>query len=110
MITVGIYGIHDARTGHRPTWTHDHSVAVMRDGQVLAVVQLERHTGIKHDNRLSEHVLDLLERLVPPDAPVRFASVNSFAGNSFWSADGRLRIEPDANVRIGDVVMPARCR
>ena len=110
MITVGIYGIHDAGTGHRPTWTHDHSIAFMRDGKVLAMVQLERHTGVKHDNQLSDHILELLERLVPSDEPVRFVSVNSFAGNGFWSADGRLRIEPDATVRIGDVVMPARCR
>ena len=109
MITVGLYGIQDAGLGHRPTWTHDHSLAVMRDGLVQTVVQLERHTGVKHDNTLPWHVCDLLDRLVPADEPVRFVSVNSFAGNGFASADGRLRIEPDARVTVEDILMPARC-
>ena len=40
MITVGIYGIADTTHGRRPTYTHDHSIALMRDGRVLTVVQL----------------------------------------------------------------------
>ena len=109
MITVGLYGIQDVGLGHRPTMTHDHSIAVMRDGCVLGVVQLERHTGVKHDNHLGEFIGELLDRLAPGDEPMRFASVNSFVGSSFVSADGRLRIEPNGPVGISPVLTPARC-
>lgn len=109
MITVGLYGIQDVGLGHRPTMTHDHSIAVMREGRVLAVVQLERHTGVKHDNRLADYLCDLLDELVPGDEPVRFVSANSFVGSSFISTDGRLRIEPDGPVGIAPVLTPARC-
>jgi len=52
MLTVGLYGIKDTTHGSRPTYTHDHSVALMRDGRVEDVVSLERITRRKHDNRL----------------------------------------------------------
>jgi carbamoyltransferase len=100
MITVGLYGIQDTTHGQRPTYTHDHGVALMRGGQVLTLVQLERWTGRKHDNRLPWHIGEILARLIPPDEPVRFVSVNAFLGSSFVSADGNLRIEPRREVGI----------
>ena len=107
MITVGIYGIADTTHGTRPTYTHDHSVAFMRDGRVLAVVQLERWTGAKHDNRLPATITDLLEHFVPSDEPVRFVSVNAFVGSSFISTDGNLRIEPRSRPGISSELVPA---
>ncbi len=107
MITVGLYGIRDTTHGTRPTYTHDHSVALMRDGRVLTVVQLERWTGRKHDNRLADHIGDILQRLLPPDEPVRFVSVNAFLGSSFLSCDGNLRIEPRQEVGISSELVPA---
>ncbi|HEY3357452.1 MAG TPA: carbamoyltransferase C-terminal domain-containing protein [Polyangia bacterium] len=110
MITVGLYGITDTTHGADPTWTHDHGVAVMRGGTVLSVVELERWTGRKHDNRLPRFIHEILDALVPPDEAVRFVSVNSFAGSTFLSADGNLRIEPDGKVVIGSILTPARVR
>lgn len=107
MITVGIYGIQDTTHDRRPTYTHDHSVAIMRNGQVLSVVQLERWTGQKHDNRLPRYLNNILHHLLPPDEPVRFVSVNSFVGNSFITADGNLRIEPRRQVGISSDLVPA---
>ncbi|MFZ4579884.1 MAG: carbamoyltransferase C-terminal domain-containing protein [Myxococcota bacterium] len=107
MITVGLYGIRDTTHGSRPTYTHDHGVAFMRDGCVLGVVELERWTGRKHDNRLPEHIHDILAAFVPVDEPVRFVSVNAFVGSTFLSTDGNLRIEPRHEVAISDEPVPA---
>ena len=62
MITVGLYGIRDTTSPSRITYTHDHGLAVMRDGIVLTVVELERWTGRKHDNRLDVAAPELLAR------------------------------------------------
>ena len=110
MITVGLYGIPDTTHGPAATYTHDHGVAVMRDGQVLAAVELERWTGCKHDNRLPLFIHEILAALVPDGEPVRFVSANSFAGSTFISADGNLRIEPDGKVEVGRILTPARVR
>jgi carbamoyltransferase len=110
VITVGIYGIPDTTHGCAPTYTHDHSIAVMRAGKVLSVVQLERWTGRKFDNQLAQHIGPILQALIPEDEPVRFVSVNAFVGSSFISADGNLRIEPDGPVRIEAGFTPARVR
>jgi carbamoyltransferase len=107
MITVGIYGIADTTRGRQPTYTHDHSIALMRDGRVLTVVQLERWTGRKHDNRMPAFIGELLARLVPADEEVRFVSVNAFVGSSFISLDGNLRIEPKREVAISSELVPA---
>ena len=107
MITVGIYGIADTTHGRRPTYTHDHSIALMRDGRVLTVVQLERWTDRKHDNRMPAFIGELLAHLVPADEEVRFVSVNAFVGNSFISLDGNLRIEPKREVGISGELVPA---
>lgn len=107
MITVGIYGIQDTTHGRRPTYTHDHGVAFMRNGRVISVVQLERWTGRKHDNRLPAYIDEILARLLPRDEPVRFVSVNAFVGSSFLSASGNLRIEPRREVGISAELVPA---
>jgi len=108
MITVGLYGITDTTHGDEPTYTHAHGVAVMREGEVLSVVELERWTGRKHDNRLPAYIHHVLHELVPSDEKVRFVCANSFVGSTFLSSDGNLRIEPDGKVEIGSIVTPAR--
>jgi len=107
MITVGLYGIQDTDPGTTPRYTHDHNLALMRDGRVLTVVQLERWTGRKFDNRLPLFIGEILDKLLPPDEPVRFVSVNTFVGSSFISVDGRLRIEPKGEVGITADLVPA---
>ncbi len=108
MITVGLYGIADTTHGPQPTYVHDHGLAILRDGQVLTVIELERATGRKHDNRLPQYIGAFLTRHVPPAESVRFVSVNTFLGNTFVSHDGNLRIEPQAAVAIEDVLCRAR--
>lgn len=107
MLTVGIYGIPDTTHGSRPTYTHDHSMAVMCDGKVLDMVALERWTRRKHDNRLDAHIGEFLTQL-PADEAIRFVSVNAFVGSAFASQDGNLRIEPTRAVEISAAPVPAR--
>ena len=107
MITVGLYGIPDTTGGVQPTYTHDHSVALMRDGRVIEVIELERWTGRKHDNRLPTYITEILAKRLPADEDVRFVSVNAFVGSSFVSADGNLRIEPERRVEISAEPVPA---
>lgn len=109
MLTVGLYGIRDTTHGGGPTYTHDHSLAVMQGGRVVDVVPLERVTRSKHDNRLDLHIGRLLAERVS-DEPVRFVSVNSSVGDAFISADGNLRIEPRAPVSITAEPVPAAVR
>lgn len=109
MLTVGLYGIKDTTHGSRPTYTHDHSLALMREGAVVDVVSLERVTRVKHDNRLDRHIGAILRERVG-DEPVRFASVNAFVGDVFIASDGNLRVEPCGPVPISADPVPARVR
>lgn len=108
MLTIGLYGVRDTTHGDRPTYTHDHSVAVMRDGRVVQVVELERRTRRRHDNRLERFIHEVLAEHVVEDVPVRFATVNSFVGSTFVSADGNLRVEPAERVEVRAAPTSAR--
>ena len=109
MITVGLYGIRDTTHGRMPSYTHDHSLAVMREGRVETVVPLERWTGRKHDNRLDAYLPELLGQLgLDGSEEVRFVSVNAFVGDAFQTADGNLRIEPRAPVPISPAPVEAK--
>jgi carbamoyltransferase len=110
MLTIGLYGIRDTTHGTHPTYTHDHSVAVMRAGRVETVVPLERWTRRKYDNRLDRFLPEILADICPKNEPVRFVSVNNFIGAAFQTADGNLRIEPSAPVTIDARPVPARVR
>lgn len=109
MLTVGLYGIRDTTHGRGPTYTHDHGLALVREGRVVDVVPLERVTRVKHDNRLDAYIGELLRERVG-DEPVRFASVNAFVGDALVSADGSFRIEPASRVEIDARPAPARVR
>jgi len=110
MVTVGLYGIRDTTHGTAPTYTHDHGLAVMRQGRVETVMALERWTQRKHDNRLGQYLHELLEAVGIGDEPVRFVSVNAFVGDGFQTLDGNFRLEPTAAVGIDARPVPARVR
>jgi carbamoyltransferase len=110
MITVGIFGIQDVSTGPHPMYTHDHGIALMKDGKVLTTIQLERYTRLKHDNRLPVYIHELLDKYLPYDEEVRFVNTNSFSGSSFISGDGRLRIEPNSQIEIENILFPAEMK
>ena len=109
MLTIGLYGIPDTTSALGTTFTHDHGVALMRDGRVLTVVELERYTGVKNDNRLPRFLSAIIAPWLQPGEDVRFVSVNTFVGDSFISDDGNLRIEPACEPGIPEILYPARC-
>ena len=55
MLTIGIHGIPDP-DGRGAS--HDHGLAVMKDGRVVYCQELERHTGRKHDGALAPLAMD----------------------------------------------------
>lgn len=94
---LGIYGIQDRGRFPVPRWTHDHGIALIEDGDVRWTIELERLTGVRHDNRLP----DLLEALaesgtLPLPDDFEIVSVDSLVGRTFMTASGRWRVEADS--------------
>ena len=104
---IGLYGPRDTKHGHRPTFVHDHSVTILRDGEIVTSLPLERITGIKHDNTIESHLLDILEKYIEEEDNIIFAVANSFVGSSFISENGNLRIEPNGEISVTEQLIPA---
>jgi carbamoyltransferase len=102
-----LYGPRDTKHGHRPTFVHDHSVTILRDREIVTSLPLERITGIKHDNTIESHFLDILDKYVEDEDNVIFAVANSFVGSTFISENGNLRIEPNGEVSVTEELIPA---
>ena len=49
--TLAIYGIQDRIDSDFPLYVHDHSICLMRNGKVEKMLQLERKTRNKRDNK-----------------------------------------------------------
>ncbi len=91
---LAVYGIKDRGTYPRPTFVHDHNMALLTGGKIEQYLHLERFSRLKHDNRLDEFIEDLLINDIfklPRDFEVVF--VNSFEANSFISKAGRVKFE-----------------
>ncbi|MFB6318101.1 carbamoyltransferase C-terminal domain-containing protein [Saccharicrinis sp. FJH54] len=91
--TVAVYAIPDCYPEGTIAFAHDHAIAVMQDGQLLNYLHLERKTRIKRDNRLQDHLYDLLKDAGLLKQEFDLVSVDSVQGRSFITADGRIRVE-----------------
>ena len=92
--TLAIYGIQDRINSPYPLYVHDHSICLMRNGRVEKLLQLERKTRIKRDNKLYESIYDILkeEKLISTnDYDVVF--VDNVVGRSFINTQGNIRFE-----------------
>ncbi len=110
MYTLGLYGIQDTNLyGTIPVYTHDHNLALMKNGEVIDYIAIERITRRKYDNSLPQKIDEILRYLIKKHhidiKGLRIASVNSFMGNSLISTDGTLRIEPVEDVGLGDKII-----
>lgn len=105
MMTIGLHGVADPAGLGR---THDHGVAVMRDGEVLFVGELERLTRKKHDGNLERHVERLLEPWLARGEKMRFVLANSFLGAGLHSSQGSLVIEGESELEVPAVF--AKCQ
>jgi carbamoyltransferase len=70
----------------------------MRNGVILQYLSLERYTRHKYDNRLELFLEELIDTgLLRLPEEFDIVSVNSFVGNAFISANGRIRVESSIN-------------
>jgi carbamoyltransferase len=106
MLTVGLYGVPDPRGEHA---AHDHAIALVRDGRVLASIELERVTGRKHDNRLDRYFDELVLPWLKEGEPLRVVQANSFLGSSFTSSSGSLRLSAPDDIPLAPRLVPTRC-
>lgn len=93
--TIGIYGIKDFFNNGHPGYTHDHNITIMNQGEIITHLQLERLTRKKHDNRIDEHLDDIIKKLsefIDIDN-CDWVFADSFAGRSFISSTGKIRFE-----------------
>ena len=97
MLTIGLYGAIDPLGQQR---SHDHSVAVMRNGKVLFCCELERVTGIKHDGRLEQYVESLLQPWLNSKEDIQWVLVNNFMSDQFSSASGNIIFENKGNLLV----------
>ncbi|MEJ6123596.1 hypothetical protein MT390_17280 [Vibrio sp. 2-Bac 85] len=97
MLTIGLYGAVDPLGLQR---SHDHSVAVMRDGKVLFCCELERVTGIKHDGRLDQYVESILQPWLNSEEDIQWVLVNNFMSDQFSSAGGNVIFENNGNLPV----------
>lgn len=105
MLTVGLYGIADPRGRNE---AHDHAVAFVRDGVVLASLELERVTGRKHDNTLGKHVERLILPWIVPGEGVRFVQANSFLGDRVIAEDRALLLASPGHLPLEPRIFPSR--
>ncbi|MDC1106147.1 carbamoyltransferase C-terminal domain-containing protein [Prolixibacteraceae bacterium] len=91
--TLAIYGIQDCVDGEYPGAIHDHNMALFHHGELKKLVQLERVTRNKRDNKMQQHLISLLrdENLIGKELDVVF--VDHEIGRAFISADGQIRFE-----------------
>ncbi len=98
--TIGIYGIQDRIDTAYPQYVHDHNIALMQNGRVKKYLQLERITRYKRDNKLYQHLPNILREagMVETDADVVFT--DNVVGRAFICTDGNIRFEAPLNKRL----------
>ncbi|HOO84897.1 MAG TPA: carbamoyltransferase C-terminal domain-containing protein [Prolixibacteraceae bacterium] len=98
--TLGIYGIQDRVNTMYPQYAHDHSLALMNNGKVEHYLQLERHSGIKRDNKLHEHLPLLVKEAGWVESNFDVVFVDNVVGRAFISASGQIRFETPISKRL----------
>ncbi|MFC0875562.1 carbamoyltransferase C-terminal domain-containing protein [Saccharicrinis sp. FJH2] len=91
--TVAVYAIPECYSAGTIAYAHDHAIAVMQDGKLMKYLHLERKTRIKRDNRLQDHLYDLLKDAGLLKKDFDLVSVDSVQGRSFITNDGKIRLE-----------------
>ena len=103
MLTVGIHGIPDKNgSGH----AHDHGIALIRNGVVIAHLPAERLTHNKHDGNLPLCFDALLRPFLVPNEEIRFILVSSFYGDSFTSESESLSMTVPEGFNPEDIMAP----
>jgi carbamoyltransferase len=91
--TLGIYGIQDRSDHPYPQYVHDHSLVMMHEGKVENMLQLERYSRIKRDNKMHRHLTTLVREAGWVDREADVVFVDNVVGRSLISSDGQIRFE-----------------
>ena len=85
--TLAIYGIQDRSNYGYPEYVHDHSIVLIKNGNVEKMAELERVTRKKHDNSMHKNIYELLksEKLINSDL-YDVVFVDNIVGRSFISS------------------------
>ncbi len=103
MLTVGIYGFLKTKNGFD---SHDNAVALIRNGKVLANLELERFSRIKQDGNLVKHFDMLIKPWLKKNEKLRFVFTTSFTGNTFESESGSISMKAPKNFQLQDIIVP----
>lgn len=108
--TLAIYGIQDRQNNDYPGYVHDHNMVLMRDGRVEKLLQLERLTRKKRDNKLYSQLTELLrsEKLIQPGT-YDIVFVDNVVGRAFIGSDGQTRFEAPLTNQLATQPEKGRC-
>lgn len=107
MLTIGIYGFSNTKDGFE---SHDNAIALIRNGKVLANLELERFSRVKQDSNLTEHFDMLIKPWLKKDEKLRFVLSTSFTGDTFRSKSGSIFIKVPENFKPGDIIAPCEIK
>jgi len=108
--TLAIYGIQDRNNPEYPLYVHDHSICLMQGGRVEKLLQLERKTRRKRDNKLYRELHPLLKeaKMISPDH-YDVVFVDNVVGRAFLSPNGQIRFEAPLNNLLKSNLEKGRC-
>jgi len=98
--TIGIYGIQDRVNSIHPQYVHDHNLALIEGGDVKHYLQLERLTRNKRDNKLYQHLPNLIREKKLVDADIDVVFVDNVIGRALISDCGQIRFEAPLNKNL----------
>lgn len=91
--TLAIYGIQDRTNSEWPLYVHDHSLALFEGGKLKKLLQLERKSRAKRDNRLYQQIYSILKEEKLIGKPYDLIFVDNVIGRAFISTEGNMRFE-----------------
>lgn len=92
-ITVGIYGIKDINNTNIATISHDHSISIIKNGNVIYNLELERLDRNKHSNSMEIWLYSLLKEKKLLNENINIIFVDNILGRSFINNLGNIRFE-----------------
>lgn len=92
-LTIGVYGIQDINDSETPTISHDHGIAIFKNGKIIYSIQLERIDRKKHSAYLGDSIYNLLKSKKLLTQPCNYIFVDNILGRSFINKQGNIRFE-----------------
>lgn len=102
---VAVYASGD--TNEYIGFTHSHNLCIMKNGEVVKYLELERFSRKKYDNRLDLLFEDLIEkRIVELPETFDFVLVNDFISSNFTSANGVYKFRCEKPKELSPELIP----